>query len=120
MKVVAGSKYLYLRKQWFYFRIRLPKRLGMREIRFGLQTQNLISAVNRINQFKPYIQQLKQLVITSKSLDTSEVKPQLIKIKDAMLKQLQVSDIDTLIAGMEQGYSNGAHALNVLGQTVVV
>jgi len=117
MKVVAGNKYLYLRKQWFYFRMRLPKRLGTRKIRFGLQTQNLISAVNRVNQFKPYIQEVKQLVITLKSLDTSEVKPQLIMIKDAMLKQLQVIDIDILIADMEQGYSNGAHALNVLGQS---
>lgn len=97
--------------------MRLPKRLGTREIRFGLQTQNLISAVKRVEQFKPYIQQLKQLVITSKSLDTSEVRPQLMLIKDAMLKQLQVSDVDALIAEMEQTYSNGAHAINVLGQT---
>ncbi|MEW6990354.1 YdeI/OmpD-associated family protein [Colwelliaceae bacterium 6441] len=34
-----------------------------------------------------------------------------------MLKQLSVSDIDVLIAELEQGYSNGAHAINVLGQT---
>ncbi|GLX83408.1 hypothetical protein [Thalassotalea eurytherma] len=97
--------------------MRLPKRLGVREIRFGLQTQNLISAIKRINQFKPYIQQLKQLVITSKSLDHIEGKPRLLMIKDAMLKQLQLGDIDVLIVEMEQGYSNGAHALNVLGQT---
>jgi integrase len=117
MKAVVGKKYLYLRKQRFYFRIKLPKRLGTREIRIGLQTQDLISAIKRINQFKPHIQQLKQLVITSKSLDTSDVKPMLMKIKDAMLKQLSVRDIDVLIAELEQGYSNGAHALNVLGQT---
>ena len=97
--------------------MRLPKRLGVREVRFGLQTQNLISAAKRVEQFKPCIQELKQLVISSKSLDTSEVKPRLLMIKDAMLKQLQVGDIDVLIAEMEQGYSNGAHALNVLGQT---
>jgi hypothetical protein len=116
MKVVAGNKYLYLRKQWFYFRIKLLKRLGSREIRIGLQTQSLILAIKRINQFQPYIQQLKQLVITSKSLDTSDVRPMLMKIKDAMLKQLQVSDIAVLIAELEQGYSNGAHAINVLAK----
>ena len=117
MKAVAGNKHLYLRKQWFYFRMKLPKRLGTREVRIALHTQNLISAVNKLNQIKPYVQQIKQLVIASKSLETSEVQPQLLKIKDAMLKQLQVSDIDTLIADVEQGYSNGAHALNVLGQS---
>lgn len=96
--------------------MKLPKRLGLREIRFSLQTQNLISATKRLYRLNCYIQQIKQLVITTKSLDTSEIKPRLIKIKDAMLKQLEVSDIDVLIADLEKGYSNGAHAINVLGQ----
>ncbi|WP_170252803.1 DUF3258 domain-containing protein [Colwellia echini] len=97
--------------------MRLPKRLGVREVRIAFNTQNLSLALQKLHRYKPYIQQLKQLVITSKSLDTSEIKPTLMKIKDAMLKQLSVNDIDAVIAELEQGYSNGAHAINVLGQT---
>nr|WP_231919230.1 DUF3258 domain-containing protein [Shewanella sp. UCD-FRSSP16_17] len=37
-----------------------------------------------------------------------------------MLKQLAMSDIDGLVAELEQGYSNHAHAVNVLGQDSVL
>ena len=121
MKAVAGNKHLYLRKQWFYFRMRLPRRLGTREIRIALHTQNLIKAANKLNQFKSYIQQIKQLVIASKSLETSEAQLQLLKIKDAMLKQLQVSDIDVLIAEDNQEFKIGniiIKALHTPGHTM--
>ena len=90
MKAVAGNKHLYLRKQWFYFRMRLPRRLGTREIRIALHTQNLIKAVNKLNQFKSYIQQIKQLVIASKSLETSEAQLQLLKMMKVITTYMMV------------------------------
>jgi hypothetical protein len=39
---------------------------------------------------------------------------QFLQIKDAMLKQLEISDIDPMIAKLEQGYSDKGHTqLNI-------
>tara|TARA_R110001592_G_C13106918_1_gene744629 strand:- start:1348 stop:1722 length:375 start_codon:yes stop_codon:yes gene_type:complete len=114
VQAVKGFKYLYLRKSTYYFRQRVPKRLGVREIQFCLHTTNLSSAVLILHRLQPLISSLKQLVISSRTLDTNLICLQFLQIKDAMLKQLQISDIDPMIAKLEQGYSDKGHTLNAL------
>lgn len=114
MQAVTGFKYLYLRNSKYYFRQRIPKRLGVREIRFCLDTTNLSSAFLIWNRLQPFVLQLKKLVITSRKLDTTTTYLQLLAIKDAMTKQLSIGDIDSLIAKLEQGYSDKGHTLNAL------
>ncbi|OBT04758.1 hypothetical protein A9267_17600 [Shewanella sp. UCD-FRSSP16_17] len=120
MKAIAGTKHLYIRKEWFYFRIKLPKRLGVREVRLSLNTQDLSYALLKLQCFTLQINLLKQLVVSLKSLDTSVVTSSLLMIKDTMLKQLAMSDIDGLVAELEQGYSHHAHAVKVLGQNSIL
>jgi len=113
---VLGFKYLYLRKSAFYIRVKVPKRLGAREIRLCLRTKKLAVAVVILERLLPSITRLKQLVIQSRTLDTTIICLQFTQIKDAMLKQLTFADIDPIIAKLEQGYSDGGHAINALGQ----
>lgn len=114
MQVVKGFKYLYLRKVTFYVRVKVPKRLGAREVRLCLRTNKLSVAVVRLECLLPLISSLKQLVIRSRTLDTNLICLQFLQIKDAMLKQLEISDIDPMIAKLEQGYSDKGHTLNAL------
>ncbi len=116
MQAVSGFKYLYLRKSVFYVRVKVPKRLGAREIRLCLRTKKLAVAVVILERLLPSIAKLKQLVIQSRTLDTSTICLQFTQIKDAMLKQLTIADIDPIIAKLEQGYSDGGHSINALGQ----
>ncbi|MBL4941893.1 MAG: DUF3258 domain-containing protein [Colwellia sp.] len=117
MQAVSGFKYLYLRKSTFYLRVKVPKRLGAREVRLCLRTKKLAVAVVVLDRLLPLILRLKQLVIRSRTLDTGLICLQFTQIKDAMLKQLTVADIDPMIAKLEQGYSDGGHSINALGQT---
>jgi integrase len=114
VQAVKGFKYLYLRKLAFYVRVKVPKRLGAREVRFCLRTNKLSVAVVRLECLLPLISSLKQLVIRSRTLDTNLICLQFLQIKDAMLKQLEISDIDPMIAKLEQGYSDKGHTLNAL------
>jgi integrase len=95
-------------------RVKVPKRLGAREVRFCLRTNKLSVAVVRLECLLPLISSLKQLVIRSRTLDTNLICLQFLQIKDAMLKQLEISDIDPMIAKLEQGYSDKGHTLNAL------
>lgn len=113
MQAVSGFKYLYLRKHTFYLRIKVPKRLGSREVRLCLRTKKLSVAVVILERLLPLVSRLKQLVICSRTLDTSSICLQFTQIKDAMLKQLTVADIDPMIAKLEQGYSDGGHSIVV-------
>jgi hypothetical protein len=45
VQAVKGFKYLYLRKVTFYVRVKVPKRLGAREVMFCLRTNKLSVAV---------------------------------------------------------------------------
>jgi integrase len=114
VQAVKGFKYLYLRKVTFYVRVKVPKRLGAREVRLCLRTNKLSSAVIRLETLLPLISSLKQLVIRSRTLDTKLTCLQFLQIKDAMLKQLEISDIDPMIAKLEQDYSDKGHTLNAL------
>jgi hypothetical protein len=102
VQAVTGFKYLYLRKSTFYVRVKVPKRLGAREIRLCLRTHKLSVAVLVLERLLPLISSLKQLVIRSRTLDTDLVCLQFSHIKDAMLKQLEISDIAPLIADLEK------------------
>lgn len=115
VQAVSGFKYLYLRKRTFYVRVKVPKRLGTREVRLCLRTKKLSVAVVVLDRLLPLVSQLKQLVIRSRTLDTRLTCLQFTQIKDAMLKQLTVADIDPMIAKLEQGYSDGGHSINALG-----
>jgi len=68
-----------------------------------------------LEELLPLVSKLKQLVISSRTLDTRLTCLQFTQIKDAMLKQLTVADIDPMIAKLEQGYSDGGHSINALG-----
>ena len=114
MQTVAGFKYLSLRKQTFYLRMKVPKRMGTREIKLCLRTQKLSVAVVILERLSPIIARLKELVINSRTLDTDLISLQFSQIKDAMLKQLEISDIDPMLAELEQGYSDKGHTLNAL------
>jgi hypothetical protein len=116
MQAVTGFKHLYLRKTTFYFRLKLPKRVSKREVRLCLRTDKLTKAVILWELLQSYASRLKQLVISSRTSEASLIRLQLTQIKDAMLKRLEISDIDPLIAKLEQGYSARAHAVNVLGE----
>jgi integrase len=116
LQAVSGFKYLYRRKSTYYLRVKVPKRLGTREVRLCLRTKKLSVAVVILERLLPFISRLKQLVIRSRTLDTSSICLQFTQIKDAMLKQLTVADIDPMIAKLEQGYSDGGHSINALGQ----
>ena len=116
MQAVSGFKYLYLRKRTFYLRVKVPKRLGARELRLCLRTKKLSVAVVILDHLLPFVSMLKQLVIRSRTLDTYSTCLQFTQIKDAMLKQLTVADIDPMIAKLEQDYSDGGHSINALGQ----
>jgi integrase len=98
----------------------VPKRLGVREIRFCLHTTNLSTAVLILNRLQPLVLQLKQLVITSRKLDTATTYLQLLSIKDVMTKQLSIGDIDSLIAKLEQSYSDKGHTLNALSHPSIL
>ena len=106
MQAVTGFKYLYLRKSTYYLRVKVPKRLGVREVRLCLRTKKLSVAVVILDRLLPLVSRLKQLVIRSITLDTSSICLQFTQIKDAMLKQLTIADIDPMIAKLEQGYSS--------------
>jgi integrase len=95
--------------------VKVPKRLGAREVRLCLRTNKLSVAVILLGLLQPLIFRLKQLVINSRTLDTYTTCLQFTQIKDAMLKQLTVADIDPMIAKLEQGYSDGGHSINALG-----
>jgi integrase len=95
-------------------RVKVPKRLGAREIRLCLRTHKLTVAILVLERLLPLISSLKQLVIRSRTLDTDLACLQFSHIKDAMLKQLEISDIDSLIANLEKGYSDKGHTLNAL------
>lgn len=95
-------------------RVKVSKRLGAREVRLCLRTHKLSVAVIVLERLLPLISSLKQLVIRSRTLDTDLICLQFTQIKDAMLKQLEISDIDPLIANIEQGYSDKGHTLNAL------
>lgn len=84
MQAVIGCKYLYLRKCTYYVRVKVPKRLGAREIRFCLRTKKLSVAVVVLEWFLPIIPRLKQLVIRSRTLETNLICLQFSQIKDAM------------------------------------
>lgn len=92
MQAVSGFKYLYLRKRTYYVIVKVPKRLGAREVRLYLWTKKLAVAVVVLDRLLPLILRLKQLVIRSRTLDTSLICLQFTQIKDAMLKQLTVAD----------------------------
>ena len=120
LQAVTGFKYLYLRKHTFYLRVKVPKRLGSREVSLCLRTKKLSVAVVILERLLPLVSRLKQLVIHSRTLGTSSICLQFTQIKDAMLKQLTVADIDPMIAKLEQGYSDGGHSINALGQTPLI
>lgn len=86
MKAVAGTKYLYHRRSGYYFRMRVPKRLGIREFRSSLRTKELHLALKQLSKLKPAIQMIKQLVVESVSLDTEAIKYKLAYIKEDMKK----------------------------------
>lgn len=115
MHGITGIKYLYKRKSTFYIRVKIPKRLGTREVRLCLRTKRLPVAIAKLDLLLPMVKRLKALVISSRTLETDLVSKQLNQIKDAMLKQLTIADIDPLIAKLEQGYSDGGHTINALG-----
>ncbi|NQY88485.1 MAG: hypothetical protein HRT51_12220 [Colwellia sp.] len=114
MQAVSGFKYLYHRKSTYYLRVKVPKRLGAREVRLCLRTKKLCVAVVVLERLLPTVARLKQL-IRSRTLDTDSNCLQFTQIKDAMLKQLTIADIDPMIAKLEQGYSDGGHSINALG-----
>ncbi|MFC0117780.1 DUF3258 domain-containing protein [Pseudoalteromonas xiamenensis] len=120
MRAVVGCQYLYRRKATYYLRVKIPKRLGVREVRLCLRTEVLEVAVVILQRLKPLIIQLKGLVIHSRTLDTSLISQQLKQIKNAMQKQLTIADIDPLIAKLEQGFSDGGHAVNALGDKSIL
>ena len=120
MQAVTGFKYLYLRKTTFYFRLKLPKRISRQEIRLCLRTNKLTEAVILWELLQPYACRLKRLVINSRTLDTSLISMQLTQIKDVMWKRSEISDIDPLIAKLEQGYSAGAHAVNLMADSHIL
>mgnify|MGYP000564575821 CR=1 FL=1 len=102
MQAVSGLKYLYLRKSTFYVRVKVPKHLGAREVRLCLRTKEQWVAVIILEGVLPLISKLKQLVIRSRTLETDSTCLHFTQIKDAMLKQLTVADIDPMIAKLEQ------------------
>ena len=120
MQAVEGVKYLYRRKMTFYLRVKIPKRIGAREVRFCLRTKKLTVAVIVLERLLPFISRLKQFVIRSRTLDTDLIYLQFTQIKNAMLKQLTVADIDPMIAKLEQGYRDGGHTLNTLGHKALM
>lgn len=120
MHAVAGCQYLYRRKATYYLRVKIPKRIGAREIRLCLRTHKLEVALVLMQRLKPIISQLKGLVIRSRALDTSSISQQLEQIKTAMQKQLTIADIDPMIAKLEQGFSDGGHAVNALGEKSIL
>jgi integrase len=116
MQAIDNFKYLYLRKNTFYMRVKIPRRIGAREIRLCLRTKNISVAVVVLNRLLPLIKSLKKLVINSRTLDTPSICLRFTQIKDAMLKQLAIADIDPLIAKLEQNYSDSGHTLNALSR----
>tara|TARA_R110001583_G_scaffold281_16_gene2600 strand:+ start:244 stop:1695 length:1452 start_codon:yes stop_codon:yes gene_type:complete len=94
VQAIKGFKYLYLRKVTFYVRVKVAKRLGAREVRLCLRTNKLSVAVVRLECIRSLISSLKQLVMRSRTLDTNLICLQFSQIKDSMLKQLEISDID--------------------------
>ena len=95
--------------------MKIPKRLGTREVRLCLRTKRLPVAIAKLDLLLPMVKRLKAHVISSRTLETDLVSKQLNQIKDAMLKQLTIADIDPLIPKLEQGYSDGGHTINALG-----
>ncbi len=67
MQNVIGFKYLFTRKHTFYLRIKVPKRMGTREIKLCLRTKKLSVAVIVLERLSPSITILKELVITSRT-----------------------------------------------------
>lgn len=120
MQAVVGCQYLYRRKATYYLRIKIPKRLGVREVRLCLRTHKLEVALVLMERLKPLISKLKGLVIHSRTLDTSSISQQLNQIKSAMQKQLTIADIDPMIAKLEQSFSDGGHAVNALGDKSIL
>ena len=120
MQSVSGFKYLSLRKHTFYLRMKVPKRMGTREIKLCLRTQKLSVAVVILERLSPIMARLKELVINSRTLDTDLISLQFSQIKDAMLKQLEISDIDPMLAELEQGYSDKGHTLNALSSNSLI
>ncbi len=120
MQALVGCQYLYRRKATYYLRVKVPKRLGVREVRLCLRTEVLEVALVILQRLKPLIIKLKGLVIHSRTLDTSLISQQLNQIKNAMQKQLTIADIDPLIAKLEQGFSDGGHAVNTLGDKSIL
>ncbi len=59
---------IYLRKSTFYVRVKVPKRLGAREIRLCLRTHKLSVAILVLERLLPLISSLKQVVIRSRTL----------------------------------------------------
>jgi hypothetical protein len=110
---------LYLRKGTYYLRVKVPKRLGTREIRLCLRTNKINVAVVILESLLPLIAKLKKLVISSRTLDTDLVLLQFSHIKGAMLKRLEISDIDPIISALEQGYIDKGRTLNALSNVTL-
>ncbi len=73
MQAVSGFKYLYLRKSTFYVRVKVPKRLGAREIKLCLRTEKLCVAVIILEGLLPLVSKLKQLVINHYTITAGAV-----------------------------------------------
>lgn len=52
---MGSVKYLFVRKHTFYLRIKVPKRMGTREIKLCLRTKNLSVAVALLERLSPVI-----------------------------------------------------------------
>jgi len=53
MQTVAGFKYLSLRKYTFYLRMKVPKRMGAREIKVCLRAKKLSVEVVILERLSP-------------------------------------------------------------------
>ncbi|MEY8215645.1 MAG: hypothetical protein RPR97_14320 [Colwellia sp.] len=74
--------------------MKVPKRMQTREVKLCLRVQKLSVVVVILERLSPIIARLKELVINSRTLDTDLISLQFSQIKNAMLKQLEISDID--------------------------
>lgn len=111
MKAISNFKYLFQRNHVYYFRFKFAKSFPHPEVVISLKTKVLADAVFLWQKLIPYTEKLKQVILLGDRVPLSHCTLLFREIKSDMLKQLQLSQTDALIAEMEKDYSSVAHMM---------
>lgn len=115
MKSVLGFEHLYLRNHTYYYRCIIRKQRKKYAFTLSLHSKNFNEALVYWKRINLEVGKLKKLVLAHQKHETEKTNCLMREFKVRMQKQLKMHHIDSIVAELEQSYSNNSHMLKVLG-----